>query len=127
MAKVKESSPKPMKKKIRPALTPEARQDQLIALATDRAEEQLLNGTASAQVITHYLKLAAIKEKEKLEIIKLEKENELLKAKTDAIKSSQRNEKFYSQVFEAMKSYGMIDEDAEYEDYNQDLPRTEET
>ncbi len=127
MAKTKASSQKVIQKKIRPALTPEAREDQLIALAFDRAEQQLLDGTASAQVITHYLKLAAIKEKEKLEIEKLEKENELLRAKTEALKATQRTEKFYGKVFEAMKSYGMIDEDAEYEDYDSDIPRTEES
>ena len=126
MPKVKASDQKVMQKKIRPAITPEARQDQLIALATDRAEQQLLDGTASSQVITHYLKLAAIKEKERLEIEKLEKENELLRAKTEAIKASQRTEAFYGQVFSAMKSYGMIDEDVEYEDYGSDLSRAED-
>lgn len=126
MPKVKASGQKVIEKKIRPAIDPEARQNQLIALATDRAEQQLLDGTASSQVITHYLKLAAIKEKERLEIEKLEKENELLRAKTEAIRATQRTEKFYGQVFSAMKSYGMIDEDVEYEDYDQDIPRAEE-
>lgn len=125
MARTKASDQKVIQKKIRPALTPEAREDQLISLAFDRAEQQLLDGTASAQVITHYLKLAAIREKEKLELEKLEKENELLRAKTEALKATQRTEKFYGQVFSAMKSYGMIDEDMEYEDYDSDLPEAD--
>ena len=41
-------------RKIRPALTPEARENQMIALAVDLAEKQLLEGTASSQVITHH-------------------------------------------------------------------------
>ena len=50
-------------KRIRPALTPEAREDQLIALATNLAEKQLMDGTASSQVITHYLKMGSTKER----------------------------------------------------------------
>ena len=50
-------------KKIRPAMSPEARENQMIALAVDLAEKQLLEGTASSQVITHYLKLGTTKEK----------------------------------------------------------------
>ena len=48
-------------KKMRPALTPEARENQMIALAVDLAEQQLRDGTASSQVITHYLKLGSTK------------------------------------------------------------------
>lgn len=90
-------------KKSRPALTPEARENQLISLAVGLAEQQLLDGTASSQVITHYLKLGTLKEK--LEREKLVKENELLQAKTEAIHSSKRVEELYENALNAMKNY----------------------
>ena len=72
MAKVNISE---SKRKIRPALTPEARENQLISLAVDLAEKQLQEGTASSQVITHYLKLGSMRER--LEREKLEEENKI--------------------------------------------------
>lgn len=89
---------------MRPALTPEARESQMIALATNLAEEQLRNGTASSQVITHFLKLGTVREQ--LELEKLNKENKMLEAKTDAIKSAAKVEELYGQALEAMRSYG---------------------
>jgi len=101
---------KKQNKKLRPALTPEARENQMISLAVDLAEKQLLEGTASSQVITHYLKLGTMKER--LEMEKLEKENELLRAKTEAIQSAQRMEELYEKAINAMRDYGgMGDED----------------
>ena len=91
------------KKRMRPAITPEARENQLIALAIDRAEQQLRDGTASSQVITHYLKLGS--SKEKLEQEKLELENKLLIARTEAIQSAKDVEKLYKEALDAMKSY----------------------
>lgn len=103
-------------RRIRPALSPEARENQLISLAFDRAEEQLLNGTASSQVISHFLKLAT--EKTQLEREKLRKENELLLAKTSAIQSSQKDEELYKKVIRAMRRYnGQGDTDDEYDEY----------
>lgn len=90
-------------RKQAPALTPEARENQLIALAVDLAEKQLIEGTASAQVITHYLKLGSTREK--LEKEKLEKENELLNAKREALESAKRVEELYANALQAMKSY----------------------
>jgi chorismate synthase len=92
------------KAKFKPALTPEARENQLIALATDLAEQQLRDGTASSQVISHYLKLGtatARMEKERMEL-----ENNLIKAKTEQLQSAKRVEELYAQALEAMKSYG---------------------
>lgn len=91
------------KRRQAPATTPEARENQLIALAVDLAEKQLAAGTASSQVITHYLKLGSTKET--LEKDKLIKENELLKAKTDAIKSAKNVEQLYAQALDAMRKY----------------------
>lgn len=96
-------------RKIKPALSPEARENQMIALAVDLAEKQLMEGTASAQVITHYLKLGTMKEQ--LEREKLERENELLKVKSEAIRSAQRVEELYANAIEAMKSYRSTGED----------------
>ena len=89
--------------RMRPALSPEAREGQLISLAMDCAEEQLRNGTASSQVISHFLKLATAKTE--LEREKLERENELLRAKTEAQKSQQRSDEFYEKVLNAFKQY----------------------
>jgi len=105
MAKVKESS-----RKMRPALTPEARENQLISLAVDLAEKQLQEGTASSQVITHYLKLGSTKER--LEKEKLEEENKLLRAKTESLQSQKRVEELYMEALNAMRNYsGQGDKD----------------
>lgn len=90
-------------RRMRPALSPEARENQLVSLAVDLAEEQLRNGTASAQVITHYLKLGS--SREKLEKEKLALENELTKAKTEAAGSAKHIEELYEQAIVAMKKY----------------------
>lgn len=87
----------------RPALTPEARENQLISLAVDLAERQLQDGTASSQVITHFLKLGTTKAE--LEKEKLERENELLRAKTDAIEGSKDMLEMYENAIKAMQRY----------------------
>lgn len=86
-----------------PAITPEGREDQMIAYAVDLAEQQLRNGTASSQVITHYLKLGSLKEK--YEKQKLEEEIKLLRAKTEAIKADKERDIMYAQAIEAMRRY----------------------
>lgn len=89
--------------KRRKATTPEARENQLIALAVDLAERQLMEGTASAQVITHYLKLGT--EREKLERDILAEQRKLVAAKTEAIESSKQVEELYREALAAMRSY----------------------
>lgn len=89
--------------KMRSALTPEARENQLIYLATELAEKQLRDGTASSQVITHYLKLGSSKEKLEQEILKENKK--LLTAKTEAIQSAKRVEELYTEAISAMRLY----------------------
>lgn len=86
-----------------PAMTPEARENQLIALAYNRAEEQLVAGTASSQVITHFLKLGTMKAQ--LEKEKLEQENSLLRAKTEALESQKASEELYKKALDAMRVY----------------------
>jgi hypothetical protein len=95
--------PKAQKRRQAPAMSPEAREKQMISLAVDLAEKQLAEGTASSQVITHYLKLGSTKET--LEKDKLKTENELLRAKTDAIRSAKSVDQLYGQALEAMRKY----------------------
>lgn len=87
----------------RPATTPEGRENQLISLATDLAEQQLVDGTASAQVLTHFLKLAS--SRERLEQERLQRENLLLSAKVEQIASGQRIEELYETALDAMRQY----------------------
>lgn len=103
MPKAKTSTSQVSKSRMRPATTPEARENQLISLAVDLAEQQLRDGTASSQVITHYLKLGSTKER--LEKEKLTEENKLLKAKTENLKSQQRTEELYAKALMAMQDY----------------------
>lgn len=91
-------------KSMRPGLTPEARENQLIYLATELAEQQLRDGTASSQVITHYLKLGSTKERIEREI--LEKQKELITAKTESLQSAKRIEELYANAIAAMRKYG---------------------
>lgn len=87
----------------RPATTPEARENQLIALAVDLAEKQIREGNVSSQVISHFLKLGS--SREKLEQERLAKENELLTAKTEAMASAKRVEELYGEALNAMRAY----------------------
>lgn len=105
MSKVeKKSIGNPDKRKPRPALTPDAREQQLIAMAVDAVEERLLNGTATSQEIIHFLKLGSMKTQ--LEMEKLKKENELLRAKTEAIEAEKDTRALFAEAIAAMKSYG---------------------
>lgn len=98
----------------RPATTPEAREQQMIALADTLAERQLRDGTASAQVITHYLKLASTREK--LEQEKLRRENELKAAQIEQMASSARIEELYGKALDAMRQYGGQAPEQHYDD-----------
>ena len=110
--------------KRRAAMSPEARENQMISLAVDVAERQMLKGTASSQVITHFLKLGS--RKEQLEREKLENENELLRTRIKALESSEKSEEMYAKVLKAIKEYsgredidnGDYDYD-EYDDYDE--------
>lgn len=96
----------------RPAFTPEARENQLISLATDLAEKQLRDGSASSQVITHYLKLGSTRERIEKEI--LEKQRELITAKTESLRSQKHADELFAQALEAMRDYkgeSMSDDD----------------
>lgn len=106
---VVERSPLPM--------SAEDAEDQLISLAVNLALERLQDGSASNQLISEILKLGT--QKERLQKEKLKKENELLRAKTEALKSQKNSEEFYAKVLDAIHSYAPsiynpdIDEDYE--------------
>lgn len=89
--------------KSRPGLTPESRENQLISLAIDLAEKQLKEGSASSQVISHFLKLGSTTSM--MEKVILEKNIDLITAKTDAIKSGKVIEELYTNALAAMRSY----------------------
>ena len=114
MAKVASSGSSQSSKKIRPGLTPEARENQLISLAVDLAEKQLLDGTASSQVITHYLKLGSTEKRIEKRI--LEKQEELITAKTEALKSAKRIEDLYENAIIAMRKYNGQSQPGDYND-----------
>lgn len=103
MAPRRKVESKEQNQRRRPATTPEARENQLIALAVDLAERQLKDGSASSQVISHFLKLAS--SREKLEQERLREENGLLRAKAEAMASAKRVEELYAQALDAMRSY----------------------
>ena len=97
-----------------PATTLKGREDQLISLAVDLAERQMREGTATSQVITHYLKLGTTREL--LEQERLRQENRLLEAKVESLESQARVEDLYKNALEAMRKYSGQDGDAAYED-----------
>lgn len=112
MAKVRGEKTSSSRQRMRPALTPEARENQMIALAMDRAEEQLRDGTASSQVITHFLKLATKKEQIEREI--LEKQKDLIVAKTESLQSAKKIEELYTNAITAMRNYSGQGDPDEY-------------
>lgn len=120
MAKVKSTGrTNTSNKPIRPALTPEGRENQMISLAVDLVEQRLRDGTASAQETVHFLKLAS--RKAKLEAERAELENELIKAKTQAIHDQADLKILYKEAIDAMRRYsghGSGSEDEEvYDEY----------
>lgn len=113
MAKVKSSGSSGTTKRMRPALTAEARETQLTSLAVDLAEKQLLEGTASSQIIAHFLKVGSTRER--LELERLREENGLLKAKTKALASTEDAKVLLEKALRAFTEYsGEADPDDEY-------------
>lgn len=100
---MKETNKPSEKKQTRKATTIEGREDQLISLAVNLAEKQLREGTASSQVITHYLKLGSTKDRLEKEI--LEEKKKLITAQTEALESAKHIEELYAEAIAAFKSY----------------------
>jgi hypothetical protein len=109
MATKKQGEPK-----RRPASTLEGREGQVVGLAVDLAEKQIRAGTASSQVITHFLKLGSTREG--LEQERIRRENLLLEGKLEALASQTRIEELYSEALSAMKSYSGQEDTMDYDD-----------
>lgn len=112
MARVKSVNSPNAGRKIRPALSPDARENQLISLSMDLVEQRLLDGTASAQETVHFLRLGS--SKAVLEKERLEKENELLRAKTQDLQSRAESKEIYEQALKAFRNYSGQGDPDEY-------------
>lgn len=112
MAKAKVTNSSKKQIRMRPALTPEARENQMIALAMDLAEQQLRDGTASSQLITEFVKRGSTKARLEKEI--LAEQKELMAAKTENLKSAQRIEELYADAIKAMRNYAGHGDSDEY-------------
>lgn len=93
----------PRRPKRRPATTPEGREGQLVSLAMDVAEKQMLEGTASSQVVTHFVKLGS--SRERLEQERLKQENDLLRAKVKSYEGAETIQELYKAALTAMATY----------------------
>ncbi len=101
--------------KLRPAITPENRENQMAALAMDLVEQRLRDGTASSQETTHFLKL--VSSKAKLEQERLRLENELVAAKTKALANAEEIKVLYEEALKAMRCYGGHGDSDEYDEF----------
>lgn len=100
----KQSRPGPEStRKHAPATTPEGRENQMISLAMELAEKRMRAGTASAQEVTHFLKLGSLNARVERDI--LEKQKELITAKTESLRSARRVDELYTEAIAAMRSY----------------------
>lgn len=105
---------KPAVRKDPPALTIESRENQMIALAVDEAENRIRSGKASDSLLIHYLKLGTTKNQ--LEKAKLEAESELARAKVESIQQQAKTEETYAEAIKAMRIYTGQGEDDDYAD-----------
>ncbi len=108
-------------RKRRPPLSPEAQENQMVSMAMELAAEKIRDGTASSQIIVHYLKLGS--ENSRLEREKLARETELLRAKCESIQSAKHIEAMYSDALKAMREYSGQSASEDYEDDDNDNER----
>lgn len=112
MARLRSTTTPSSNKRRRPATTPEARENQMISLAIDLVEKRLIEGTASSQETTHFLKLATSKARLEREI--LEAQKELIVAKTKDLESHKEMKELYSEALKAMRNYSGNGDEDEY-------------
>ena len=115
MAKVKTAKSSEHLQDMRPAITPDNREQQLISLAVDLVEKRLREGTASSQETTHFLKLATSKARIEKEI--LEKQRDLIVAKTEVMQSQKRSEELFEEAIKAFRGYSGQRREEEYDEY----------
>lgn len=114
MPRTKNLSSSSSSKPLRPSLSPEARESRCISLAVDLAEQQLRDGTASSQIIAHYLKQSTARSQ--LELERLRYENEMIQAKTENLKAIKNQEALLERALKAFRGYsGQEDVEDEYE------------
>lgn len=99
----KSDDDEPERRRRAPARTPEARELELSSAAYDLAERQIIEGSASSQVITHFLKAGSMRER--LEQQRIQHEIELMEVKQEQLKAQTRVEELYVDAIEAMRSY----------------------
>lgn len=112
MPKVKSTSSSGSSKEVRKPISPENEEAQCIALAMDLVRQRLIDGTASSQETTHFLKLGSTKAKLELEMLELEKK--LTVAKTEKIESEKRSEEMFERAIRAMRNYSGNGDPDEY-------------
>ena len=115
MAKAKLSSSSGPRRRQKPSLDPEVRQNQLISYAIDLVEQRLLDGTASSQETTHFLKLAT--QESKLKNRLLDAQAQMAIAKKEALESQKHSEELFAEAIKAFRNYSGQGEPDEYEDY----------
>lgn len=103
MAKVRQNNSTDSSKHMRPPISPEANESQMISLAMDLVRQRLIDGTASSQETTHFLKLGT--EKAQLEKVKLQRETEMIAAKAESIKKQESSDELYREALKAFASY----------------------
>jgi len=103
----------------KPATTPQGRESQLVSMALDLVEERLRKGTASAQEVTHLLKLGS--SREQLEQQRIAHENELMRVKIKEVEQAKEIEELYRNAISAMRSYSGQEPLRGDDDYDQDL------
>lgn len=113
MAATRKSN-EPAPRRRPPATTLQGRENQLIAMAYDEAERQILEGRATSQLLTHFLKLGTTREQ--LEQKKIANETRLTDAKIESLESQKNVEKLYADALKAMKSYDGTGSDDDYEE-----------
>lgn len=118
MSKRKAIDPAETPKSLPPAMTVEGRMTQLVNAAFDLAERRILEGTASSQELTYFLKAGS--PQTQLELEKLREENKLLRAKTEALQAQVSNEALLDKALKAFRSYRGEDE-GEEETYAEDV------
>ena len=92
------------KRRRKPAESSEEQENRMISLAMALAEKKMIDGTASNQMICYYLRLGSSEERLKRQM--MEKQKELIDAKTETLKSAQRTEELYANALKAMRRYG---------------------
>lgn len=112
MPRVKNTGSSNSHKDIRTPISPENAESQCISLAMDLVRQRLLDGTASSQETTHFLKLGS--SRNKLELEKMRLENELTIAKKEKIEAEQRSDKMFDEAIKAMRNYSGHGDPDEY-------------